>query len=83
MIPSSWRIPVIACPGLGTPAAPDNLAFTVVQIRPSADVTASASATIVDFGAESSRPTILLSTLHHRQSPDEMQDSLPVCPLRP
>ena len=63
MIPSSWRILVIACPGLGSPAVPDALAFTVVQMWPSADMTASASAAIVDFGAESSRPASLLPTL--------------------
>ena len=63
MIPSSWRILVRACPGLGTPAAPNDLALTVVQILPSAITTASASATITDFEAESSRPTLLLSTL--------------------
>jgi hypothetical protein len=62
-LPSSWRSPVIACPGLETPAAPNNLALAVVQILPSAIGRASASATMSDFGAESSRPTISLSTL--------------------
>ena len=63
VFPSSWRIPVKACPGLGTPAAPGNLALTVAQILPSARLIASASATTNDFGAESARPTSLLSTL--------------------
>jgi len=54
---------VNACPGLGTPATLDDLAVTVVQILPSARLIASASATIYDFGAESSRPAFLLSTL--------------------
>ncbi len=63
MFPSSWRILVKACPGLGTPAALSNLALAVAQILPSARLIASASATTNDFGAESSRPTSLLSTL--------------------
>lgn len=63
VFPSSWRILVKACPGLGTPAAPDDLALTVVQMLPSARLMASASATTNDFGAESSRPTVSLSTL--------------------
>jgi len=63
VFPSSWRIPVEACPGLGTPAAPGNLALSVAQMLPSARLIASASATMNDFGAESSRPTSLLSTL--------------------
>ena len=63
VFPSSWRIPVKACPGLGTPAAPNDLALAVVRMLPSARLIASASATTNDFGAESSRPTSLLSTL--------------------
>ena len=63
MIPSSWRILVKACPGLGTPAAPNDLALSVVQMLPSALTMASASAAMIDFGAESSRPATLLSTL--------------------
>jgi hypothetical protein len=63
VFPSSWRILVKACPGLGTPAAPNDLALAVVQILPSARLMASASATTNDFGAESSRPTVSLSTL--------------------
>ena len=62
-LPSSWQSPVIACPGLRTPAAPNDLALAVVQILPSAFERASASATMSDFGAESSRPATLLSTL--------------------
>jgi len=54
---------VSTCPGLGTPADPNDLALTVVQILPSARLMASASATTNDFGAESSRPVFLLSTL--------------------
>lgn len=63
MFPSSWRIPVRACPGLGTPAAPGDLALAAARMLPSARLIASASATTNDFGAESSRPTLLLSTL--------------------
>jgi hypothetical protein len=54
---------VSTCPGLGTPAAPDDLASTVIQMLPSARLMTSASATTNDFGAESSRPALLLSTL--------------------
>jgi hypothetical protein len=82
VIPSSWRFLVTACPGLATPAVPNNLALSVIQMLPSAIATASASATIFDFGAVSSRPTALLSTLHPRRSPGERQDLLPACPLR-
>jgi hypothetical protein len=63
VFPSSWRIPVKACPGLETPAAPGDLALAVTQMLPSARLIASASATTNDFGAESTRPTLLLSTL--------------------
>jgi len=63
VFPSSWRIPVEACPGLGTPAVPNDLALAAVRMLPSARLMASASATTNDFGAESSRPTSLLSTL--------------------
>jgi hypothetical protein len=54
---------VKACPGLGTPADLNDLAVTVVQILPSARLITSASATTNDFGAESSQPAFLLSTL--------------------
>ena len=36
----------------------------------------------INFGAESSRPTLSLSTLHSRRSPGGRQDSLPACLLR-
>ena len=62
-LPSSWRILMKACPGLGTPAVLSNLALTVTQMLPSARLMTSASATTNDFGAEPSRPTPLLSTL--------------------
>jgi len=81
-LPGSWRIPVNACPGLGTPAAPNDLAITVVRMLSSARLTASTSATVNDFGAEPSRPASSLPTLRTRQSPDEWQGSLPACPLR-
>jgi len=81
-LPSSWRIPVKACPGLGAPAAPSDLALTVARMLPSARLTASASATIKDFGAESARPASSLSTLRTHQSPGEWQDSLLACQLR-
>jgi len=82
VFPSSWRVLVKACPGLGTPAAPNDLALAAVQMLPSARLIASASATTNDFGAESARPTSSLSTLRTRRSPHEWQDSLPACPLR-
>ena len=56
--------------------------ITVHPMLPSVDLKTSASAMNIDFGAESSRPTSLLSTLLSRQSPDERQDSLLTCPLR-
>jgi hypothetical protein len=73
---------VKACPGLRTPAAPDALALTVVRMLPSARLTASASATIKDYGAESARPASSLSTLRTHQLPGEWQDSLLACQLR-
>lgn len=81
-LPGSWGIPVNACPGLGTPAAPNDLALTVVRMLSSARLTASTSATVIDFGAVPSRPASSLPTLHPRQSPGERQGSLPACPLR-
>jgi hypothetical protein len=81
-LPGSWRIPVKACPGLGTPAAPNDLAFAVVRMLSSARLTASTSATVNDFGAAPSRPASSLPTLLPRQSPGERQGSLPACPLR-
>lgn len=61
--PSSWGILVNTCPGLGTPVAPLDLALSVQQILPTAGLTASASTTTKDFGADSSRPMFSLSTL--------------------
>jgi hypothetical protein len=81
-LPGSWRIPVNACPGLGTPAAPNDLAVTVVRMLASARLTASPSATANVFGADPSRPASSLPTLRPRQSPGERQGSLPACPLR-
>jgi hypothetical protein len=81
-LPSSWRIPVKACPGLGTPAAPGALALPVARMLPSARLTTSASATTKDFGAVSARPASSLSTLRTHQSPGEWQDSLLACQLR-
>jgi hypothetical protein len=49
---------------------------------PSVSIKTSASAIVIDFGAESSRPTFSLSTLHSRRSPAVRQDSLPACPLQ-
>ena len=63
VFPSSWRIPLKACPGLGTPAAPSDLALTVTQMLPSARLTASASATTNISELNSTRPTFSLSTL--------------------
>ena len=82
VLPGSWGIPVNACPGLGTPAAPHDLALSVVRLLSSARLTASTAATVNDFGAAPSRPASSLPTLHPRQSPDERQGSLPACPLR-
>jgi hypothetical protein len=81
-LPSSWRILMKACPGLGTPAAPGALALTVARMLPSVRLTTSASATNKDFGAVSTRPASSLSTLRTHQSPGEWQDSLLACPLR-
>src|SRR6266404_7262670 len=48
---------------------------------PSAFLTASAYAILIDFGAESSRPASLLCTLRTHQSPGEWQHLLPACSL--
>jgi hypothetical protein len=69
--------PCGACPGLGTPASRPDLATNGrCRILPSA-----ATKTINDFGAESSGPASLLSTLRTHQSPGEWQDSLLICLL--
>jgi hypothetical protein len=69
VFPSSWRIPLKTCPGLETPAAPGVLAISATRILPSVSIKTSASAIVVNFGAESSRPTSSLSTLRHGGSP--------------
>jgi hypothetical protein len=68
-LPGSWGTPLIACPGLGTPAAPDDLALTLARVLPSARLIASASATTKDFGADSSRPATPLCTPHPKSHP--------------
>ena len=50
--PSSWGILVNTCPGLETPVAPLDIALSVQQMLPSAGLTASASTTTNDFGAD-------------------------------
>jgi len=65
-LPGSWGIPVNACPGLGTPAAPNDLALSVVRMLSSARLTASTAATVNDFGAAPSRPASSRPTLHPR-----------------
>ena len=59
----------------------DALALTAVWVQPSTRITASASASANDFGAESSRPASLLCTLRTHQSPGAWQHSLPACLL--
>src|SRR5215467_9329163 len=61
--PSSWGILVNTFHGLETPVAPLDLAISVQRMLPSARLTASASTTTKDFGADSSRPMFSLSTL--------------------
>jgi len=77
-----WEIPLETCPELGTPAIPGRPS----QLRSYPDAAFRSTngvgiATIKDFGAESSRPASLLSTLRTHQSPSEWQDSLPACSL--
>jgi hypothetical protein len=57
------------------------LALTADRVQPSTRITASASTTTNDFGAESSRPASLLCTLRTHQSLGEWQHSLPACLL--
>ena len=73
---------VETCPGLGTPAAPDNLAIAVVQMLPSARLMTSASATknISELNPRGPLPCCLRFST--RRSPGERQDSLPACQLR-
>jgi hypothetical protein len=73
----SRPISLETCPGLGTPATPARPRRRGrCQMLPSARLRASASQQCSDFGAESSRPASLLSTLRTHQSPGEWQDSL-------
>lgn len=70
------------CHGLATPAAPNNLALSVVRMLPSAGLRTSASATknISELNPHSLHPCCLRFSA--RRSPDERQDSLPACLLR-
>src|SRR6266481_428335 len=62
-LPGSWGIPVNACPGLGTPAAPNDLAVPVVRMLSSARLTASTSATVTisELNPRGPRPRCLRS----------------------
>jgi hypothetical protein len=74
---------VNTCPGLGTPVAPLDLALSVQQMLPSARLTASASTTTKDFGAEFLTAHVLAVYASHPSGcPVEWQDSLPGCQLR-
>ena len=71
-----------ACPGLGTPATPEQprtIGCLGAAFRCPNGV---GVAMMYDVGAESSRPAFLLCTLRTRRSPDERQHSLLVCLLR-
>ena len=71
-----------ACPGLGTPATPEQprtIGCLGAAFRCPNGV---GVAMMSDVGAESSRPASLLCTLRTRQSPNERQHSLLVRPLR-
>ena len=63
-LPGSWGIPVNACPGLGTPAAPNDLAVPVVRMLSSARLTASTSATVTisELNPRGPRPRCLRFT---------------------
>jgi hypothetical protein len=80
--PSSWEVLLKTCPGLGTPVAPDALAVTVIQMLPSALLTASASTTkqISELNPRGPFPRCLRFVNTGRPMPT--QDSLPACPLR-
>lgn len=83
-LPSSWEIPLKACPGLGTPVAPDALAISVIRILPSALLTASASTITQISELNLSRPASSLSTLQPHQSPGvaaRLATSLPATAL--
>jgi hypothetical protein len=74
---------VNTCPGLETPVAPLDLALSVQQMLPSAGLTASASTTTKDFGAEFLTAHVLAVYASHPSGhPVEWQDSLPGCQLR-
>ena len=62
-VPKFLENPCGSVPRARDSGAPNDLALAVVQMLPSAVTTASAIATIKDFGAESARPTPLLPTL--------------------
>ena len=71
-----------ACPGLGTPATPEQprtIGCLDAAFRYPNGV---GVAMMYDVGAESSRPAFLLCKLRTRRSPDERQHSLLVCLLR-
>jgi hypothetical protein len=71
-----------ACPGLGTPATPEQ-PRTIGRLNAAFRCPNGVGvAMMYDVGAESSRPASLLCTLRTRRSPDETQHSLPVRPLR-
>jgi hypothetical protein len=77
-----WEILLETCPELGTPAIPGRPSH--LRSYPDAAfrwANGVGIATILDFGAGSSRPASLLCTLRTRQSPGEWQHSLPVCSL--
>lgn len=83
-VPSSWEIPLKACPGLGTPVVPDTLALAVTRILPSALLTASASTCTQISELNLSRPASSLSTLRPHRSPDvgaRLATSLPATAL--
>jgi len=68
-LPRSWGIPVRACPGLATPAARREPRLAVPAIQPSVTLTASASATVNDFGAEFHAARSLVVYASPRRSP--------------
>ena len=77
----SWKIPVEACPELGTPADPSRPRHSGrpgTAFRKANDV---GIRDATDFGAEPSRPASSLCTLRTHQSPGEWQHSLRACLL--
>jgi hypothetical protein len=72
-VPGFTGDPFESMPWSSTPAIPVVLALTDDRILPSAQsCTASAFATMIVFGAQSSRPARSLCTLRTRQSPGGM-----------